>query len=82
MGVIESMLGLLFGKVQTTLIAISTIAVFILGVFLYGVKTQRTRQKVRDLQSFKDTTDAINSVDTNIDRKSRVKRLHHNGIIR
>jgi len=72
----------LFGKLQTMMIAASAAAVFIAGVFLYGVKTQKVRQRVRGLKEFKDTTNEINSVDTELSRDGSIKRLRSNGIIR
>jgi len=73
---------IVFGKVQSTLIAIGAAIAFIVGVFFYGRQVEKTKQRVKDLEDFKETTDAINSVDTNLDRKSRVKRLRKNGVIR
>jgi len=76
------MLSLFLGKMKGALVAAAVASAFIVGVFLYGVRTQKTRQRVTELKRFKETTDEINSVDTDLSRKRRLKRLRRNGTIR
>jgi hypothetical protein len=54
----------------------------LVGVFLYGKQTQKQKQKVKDLEGYKDTREKIDEVEINTDRDAALDRLRDNNQLR
>ena len=53
----------------------------ILLVFFSGKRSEQKRQKIKDLEAYKEAREAMDEVDTNLDRDARIERLrNHNNI--
>jgi hypothetical protein len=54
----------------------------LVGVFLYGKQTQKQKQKIKDLEGYKDTREKIDEVEINTDRDAALDRLRDNNQLR
>ena len=53
----------------------------ILLVFFSGKRSEQKRQKIKDLEAYKEAREAMDEVDTNLDRDARIERLRdHNNV--
>lgn len=52
------------------------------GVYFYGKQTQKQKQKVKDLEGYKETREKIDAVETNTDRDAALDRLRDNDQLR
>ena len=67
------------GRMVSGLLAGMSILV---GVFLYGKQTQKQKQKVKDLEGYKETREKIDAVEINTDRDAALDRLRDNDQLR
>ena len=54
----------------------------LVGVYLYGKQTQKQKQKVKDLEGYKETREKIDAVEINTDRDAALDRLRDNDQLR
>ena len=55
--------------------------VSILLVFVSGKRSEQKRQKIKDLEAYKEAREAMDEVDTDLDRDARIERLrNHNNV--
>lgn len=67
----------LMSLVATTLAAGASI----LLVFFSGKRSEQKRQKIKDLEAYKEAREAMDEVDTDLDRDARIERLrNHNNV--
>lgn len=53
----------------------------ILLVFFSGKRSEQKRQKIKDLEAYKGAREAMDEVDTDLDRDARIERLrNHNNV--
>ena len=53
----------------------------ILLVFFSGKRSEQKRQKIKDLEAYKEAREAMDEVDTDLDRDARIERLRdHNNV--
>lgn len=53
----------------------------ILLVFFSGKRSEQKRQKIKDLEAYKEAREAMDEVDTDLDRDARIERLrNHNNV--
>lgn len=53
----------------------------ILLVFVSGKRSEQKRQKIKDLEAYKEAREAMDEVDTDLDRDARIERLRdHNNV--
>ncbi len=76
------MLSLLTSKIVRMLSGLLAGMGLLVGVFLYGKQTQKQKQKVKDLEGYKDTREKIDEVEINTDRDSALDRLRDNNQLR
>ena len=62
--------------------AVLAAGVFIFGLIQYGKQTQKHRQEVKDLKSYKDTRERIDEVEPSADRDAALERLRRNNQLR
>jgi hypothetical protein len=76
------MLSLLTSKIVRMLSGLLAGMGLLVGVFLYGKQTQKQKQKVKDLEGYKDTREKIDEVEINTDRDAALDRLRDNNQLR
>ena len=76
------MLSLLTSKIVRMLSGLLAGMGLLVGVFLYGKQTQKQKQKIKDLEGYKDTREKIDEVEINTDRDSALDRLRDNNQLR
>lgn len=76
------MLSLLTSKLGRMLSGLLAGMGILVGVFLYGKQTQKQKQKVKDLEGYKDTREKIDAVEINTDRDDALDRLRDNNQLR
>ena len=54
----------------------------LVGVYFYGKQTQKQKQKVKDLEGYKETREKIDAVEINTDRDAALDRLRDNDQLR
>lgn len=54
----------------------------LVGMYLYGKQTQKQKQKVKDLEGYKETREKIDAVEINTDRDAALDRLRDNDQLR
>jgi predicted nicotinamide N-methyase len=53
----------------------------ILLVFFSGKRSEQKKQKIKDLEAYKEAREAMDAVDTDLDRDARIERLRkHNNV--
>lgn len=62
--------------------AVSVVGVFIFGLIQYGKQTQKHKQEVKDLKSYKDTRERIDEAEVSSDRDAALERLRDNKQVR
>jgi hypothetical protein len=76
------MLSLLTSKIVRMLSGLLAGMGLLVGVFLYGKQTQKQKQKIKDLEGYKDTREKIDEVEINTDRDAALDRLRDNNQLR
>ncbi len=76
------MLGLLTSKLGRMLSGLLAAMGLLVGVYLYGKQTQKQKQKVKDLEGYKETREKIDAVEINTDRDAALDRLRDNDRLR
>jgi hypothetical protein len=76
------MLGLLTSKIGRMLSGLLAGMGILVGVYFYGKQTQKQKQKVKDLEGYKDTREKIDEVEINTDRDAALDRLRDNNQLR
>ena len=76
------MLGLLTSKLGRMLSGLLAAMGLLVGVYLYGKQTQKQKQKVKDLEGYKETREKIDEVEINTDRDAALDRLRDNNQLR
>lgn len=76
------MLSLLTSKLGRMLSGLVAGMSILVGVYFYGKQTQKQKQKVKDLEGYKDTREKIDAVEINTDRDDALDRLRDNNQLR
>lgn len=76
------MLSLLTSKLGRMLSGLLAGMSILVGVYFYGKQTQKQKQKVKDLEGYKDTREKIDAVEINTDRDDALDRLRDNNQLR
>ena len=76
------LVGLVGSRLKTLVASILAAGALIVGVFLLGKNTEKRKQKVKDLQAYKDTKERIDEADVNTDRDAAIDRLRDNDQLR
>lgn len=76
------MLSLLTSKLGRMLSGLLAGMGLLVGVYLYGKQTQKQKQKVKDLEGYKETREKIDAVEINTDRDAALDRLRDNDQLR
>lgn len=76
------MLSLLTSKLGRVVSGLLAAGGILIGVFLYGKKTQKQKQKVKELEGYKETREKIDAVEINTDRATALDRLRDNNQLR
>lgn len=62
--------------------AVSVAIVFVIGLIQYGKQTQKHKQEVKDLKSYKDTRERIDEAEPADTRDAALERLRSNKQVR
>lgn len=54
----------------------------ILLVFFSGKRSEQKKQKIKDLEAYKEAREAMDAVDTDLDRDARIERLRKHDNVR
>ncbi len=76
------MLSLLTSKLGRVVSGLLAAGGILIGVFLYGKQTQKQKQKVKELEGYKETREKIDAVEINTDRAAALDRLRDNNQLR
>ena len=76
------MLSLLTSKIGRMVSGLLAGMGVLVGVYFYGKQTQKQKQKVKDLEGYKETREKIDAVEINTDRDAALDRLRDNDQLR
>ena len=76
------MLGLLTSKLGRMVSGLLAGMGVLVGAYFYGKQTQQQKQKVKDLEGYKETREKIDAVEINTDRDAALDRLRDNDQLR
>lgn len=76
------MLNLLTSKLGRMLSGLLAAMGILVGAYFYGKQTQKQKQKVKDLEGYKETREKIDEVEINTDRDAALDRLRDNNQLR
>lgn len=76
------MLSLLTSKLGRVVSGLLAAGGILIGAFIYGKQTQKQKQKVKELEGYKETREKIDAVEINTDRAAALDRLRDNNQLR
>ena len=69
-------------KIQSILVYVGLTIASMVSLIAFGKRLEKKEREVDDLKEYKDVSEAISNVDTNLTRDEHIKRLRDRGIIR